>query len=108
MKPFGENAAAWIADGRERPRIIVLGAANRERVRAESDQLLPLLAPHADVVLTDFDGSHDRSEISADLTVVLGGDGSIPRAARHMGLRPLLALGVNLGGWVFLAALSAL
>src|SRR5262249_45459019 len=43
---------------------------------------------------------------SADLALVLGGDGAILRAARQMGYRQTPVLGVNLGKLGFLADLS--
>jgi NAD+ kinase len=44
--------------------------------------------------------------VSADLALVLGGDGAILRSARQMGYRQVPVLGVNLGRLGFLADLS--
>jgi len=44
--------------------------------------------------------------VNADLAIVLGGDGSILRAAHQMGLRQVPVLAVNLGRLGFLADLS--
>ena len=46
------------------------------------------------------------SGITADLALVLGGDGAILRAARQMGYQQIPVLGVNLGRLGFLADLS--
>jgi NAD+ kinase len=87
-------------------RIFVLGNAHRPGVSAEAERLLPFLRAHAEVVLTDFLQEADLSRQSADLTLVLGGDGAILRAARQMGYRQTPVLGVNLGKLGFLADLS--
>ena len=52
----------------------------------------------------DFAAELDRAD--ADLAIVLGGDGSILRAAHQMGYHQLPVLGVNLGRLGFLAALQ--
>jgi NAD+ kinase len=87
-------------------RILILGNANRPGVREEVDRLLPFLRQHSQVVLVDLEQKKDLSQCNADLTLVLGGDGAILRAARQMGYHQTPVLGVNLGRLGFLADLS--
>ena len=97
--------ARWAADGR-RPRVLLLGAGVRPDIRDRADRLRPAIEEHADIVLADFEGRENLDDVVADLAIVLGGDGSILRAARQMGQRQLPVLGVNLGKLGFLADLS--
>ncbi len=87
-------------------RIFVLGNGHRPGVREEAERLLPFLAQHADVVAFDLFQQQDLSGLAADLALVLGGDGSIIRAARQLGYRQVPVLGVNLGKLGFLADLD--
>jgi len=87
-------------------RILVLGNAHRPGVRETVDRLLPFLNRHCEIVLVDLEQKKDLSQCSADLTLVLGGDGAILRAARQMGYHQVPVLGVNLGRLGFLADLS--
>jgi NAD+ kinase len=87
-------------------RIFVLGNARRPGVTEAAERLLPFLKQHAEVVVFDLEQQVDLSGFDADLTLVLGGDGAILRAARQMGYRQLPVLGVNLGRLGFLADLS--
>ena len=68
-------------------RVFLLGAGQRPEVLAEAERLRPMIEQHAEIVRTDFTGSEDLSTVEADLAIVLGGDGSILRAARQMGQR---------------------
>ena len=68
-----------------KPRAIVLGAAGRPNVVREAERLRPLIERYVAVLVTDFRGEVDLGDIEADLAIVLGGDGSILRAARQMG-----------------------
>ena len=87
-------------------RVLVLGNACRQGVQQEADRLLPFLEQHAQVTLVDLLQEKDLSEVSAELALVLGGDGAILRAARQMGYHQTPVLGVNLGKLGFLADLS--
>lgn len=87
-------------------RIFVLGNGRRAGVPEAAEQLLPFLREQAEVVVFDLFGEHDLSGETADLALVLGGDGAILRAARQMGYRQTPVLGVNLGKLGFLADLS--
>ncbi|MHB1423698.1 MAG: NAD(+)/NADH kinase [Gemmataceae bacterium] len=87
-------------------RILVLGNANRPGVREAVERLLPFLRQHCEIALVDLEQKKDLSGSDADLTLVLGGDGAILRAARQMGYCQTPVLGVNLGRLGFLADLS--
>jgi NAD+ kinase len=87
-------------------RIFVLGNARRPGVLEEAERLLPFLRERCEIVVTDLYQQTDLSGHTADLTLVLGGDGAILRAARQMGYHQTPVLGVNLGKLGFLADLS--
>jgi NAD+ kinase len=87
-------------------RAIVLGFGGRPNVVREAERLRPFIEKYAEIVAMDFTGQVDLSNVDADLTIVLGGDGSILRAAHQMGRRQLPVLAVNLGRLGFLADLT--
>jgi NAD+ kinase len=64
------------------------------------------LRQHAEVVVFDLYQQEDLSEVQADLTLVLGGDGAILRSARQMGYHQVPIIGINLGRLGFLSDLS--
>ncbi|MFH1267299.1 MAG: NAD(+)/NADH kinase [Planctomycetota bacterium] len=87
-------------------RVILLGPGGLPDVVREAERLRPLIERHAEVVITDFTGEADLSGVEADAAIVLGGDGSILRAAHQMGARQLPVIAVNLGRLGFLADLT--
>ena len=89
-----------------RPRVIVLGAGDRANVAGEAERLRPEIEKHAEIVVWDLQFIADLAAVEAELAIVLGGDGSILRAAHLMGYRQLPVVGVNLGKLGFLADLS--
>ncbi len=89
-----------------RPKVFLLGSGDRANVRDQAETLRPLIERHAKIVLEDLEFERDLSELTADLAIVLGGDGSILRAARQMGEAQVPVVGVNLGKLGFLADLS--
>jgi NAD+ kinase len=91
---------------RGRLRVILLGAGHRSGVAAEAEKLRPVVDEQAEVVDADFTGGKDMSQVEADAAVVLGGDGSILRAAHQMGRRQIPVIAVNLGKLGFLASLQ--
>ena len=88
-----------------RPRVMLLGAGNREHVQLEAERLRPVIRQYADIVVDDLDSLADLTAVSADLAIVLGGDGSILRAAKRMHHNQIPVVGVNLGKLGFLADL---
>ncbi len=89
-----------------RPRVIVLAYAQQPQIAAESARLRPHIEKAADIALFDQTFTADLSQIEADFVIVMGGDGSILRAAHLMADRQLPVLGVNLGKLGFLADLT--
>ncbi|HZZ28754.1 MAG TPA: NAD(+)/NADH kinase [Pirellulales bacterium] len=89
-----------------RPRVIVLALGQKPKIAKEAQRLRPLVEQVADIVLFDLEFQADLSKVEADFAIVMGGDGSILRAAHQMGYRQLPILGVNLGKLGFLADLS--
>ncbi|MEK6247051.1 MAG: NAD(+)/NADH kinase [Planctomycetales bacterium] len=95
----------------ERPKILLLGYDGNPQVKSEAARLRPEIERLADVVLCDIGQAEhepevDVSAVDADLAIVLGGDGSILRAARYRGYHQIPVVGVNLGRLGFLADLS--
>src|SRR4051794_5399644 len=66
-------------------RFYVLGNPNKPGVREEAERLLPRLQEMGEVVAFDLDRKLELSRTTADMALVLGGDGAILRAARQMG-----------------------
>ena len=101
-----ESPHCWPASGRERPSVVLIAAAKRDRVAEELERLQPVIAQSADIVAVDVDFKYDFRDNELDLVIVLGGDGSILQAGRQMGEHQRPVLGVNCGQLGFLAALS--
>ena len=89
-----------------RPRVMVLGAGEKPNVREEGARLRPLIEQLAEVVAWDMEFADELAGVEAELAIVLGGDGSILRAAGRMGYDQVPIVGVNLGKLGFLADLS--
>ncbi len=85
---------------------MVLGQATLTSA-VEADRFRSVISEHADIVAWDPGFQADLARVEADLAIVLGGDGSILRAAYQMGERQVPVVGVNLGKLGFLADLSA-
>lgn len=85
---------------------MILADGSRSEMREAVDRLRPIIERHLPIVGTSLDFASDLQKFDAELAVVLGGDGSILRAAHQMGFHQVPVLGVNLGRLGFLAALQ--
>ena len=65
-------------------RAVILGSG-RPDILAEAQRICGEISRYVQIVKTDFTGNDDLSAINADLAIVLGGDGSILRAAQANG-----------------------
>lgn len=88
------------------PRVMILADGTRPVMRDAVERLRPVIQKHLEVAGVSLDFSSSLGALEADMAVVLGGDGSILRAAHQMGFRQRPVLGVNLGRLGFLAALQ--
>jgi NAD+ kinase len=96
----------WMRSKNIRPKIVILGVPDRDRVRTALNRLRPAIAEAGDIIAEDLKFEYDFSANEHDLVIVLGGDGSMLQAARQMGINQSPTLGVNCGRLGFLAALS--
>jgi len=87
-------------------RVMILADGTRDPMRAAVEQFRPIIEKHLKVVAVSLDFREDLSSGDADLVIVMGGDGSMLRAAHQMAHRQLPVIGVNLGNLGFLAGLQ--
>ena len=86
------------------PQVFLLSSVDhRPHLAQQIDALRPTIEAHVDIIGEDEDYSDDLSDTGADFVIVLGGDGSILRAAKRFGRHQMPVLGVNLGKLGFLA-----
>jgi NAD+ kinase len=91
---------------RQLPRALILADGARTEMREAVERLRPTIEKYLAIAGVSLDINATLPAADADLAIVLGGDGSILRAARQMGYDQRPVLGVNLGRLGFLAALQ--
>ncbi len=90
----------------EMERILLLGNKEKKRVRSALQDLEPWLRERVELeVDLELQGGSDPADF--DLAVVLGGDGSVLRAARAFGQAQVPVLGINVGKFGFLTETTA-
>ena len=88
----------------QRLKAFVLGSGDRRPAVIEQiERLRPVIESRIEIIAEDFQYTQSLDWEQADLAIVLGGDGSVLRAANYMGTRQVPVLGVNLGKLGFLA-----
>lgn len=88
------------------PRVMIAADGSRAELRSAVDRLRPTIERHLQVIGVSLDFGEPLERNDAEIVLVLGGDGSILRAAHQMGFQQRPVLGVNLGRLGFLAALQ--
>jgi len=86
---------------------VLLGSGDRvPELMAVVDRLRPVIQQRFDIIGEDLDYSSDLRHLQPDFGIVFGGDGSILRSAKWMGVQQFPILGVNLGKLGFLAVVK--
>lgn len=87
-------------------KIAILGNKQKESVLRALDRIEPWLSERAEAVV-DLDMEQEFGPDDVDFAAVIGGDGSMLRAARKVGWRGVPLLGINVGKLGFLTQGSA-
>ncbi|MDR2346768.1 MAG: NAD(+)/NADH kinase [Planctomycetaceae bacterium] len=87
--------------------IILIGNGRREGVLETAALLRPEIERHGKIVMVDFYGQENISQVRADIAIVFGGDGSILHAVNQMGHNQIPVIAVHLGTLSFLSTVRA-
>ncbi len=90
----------------KRLKLLLLASAELGEPARQAERLSGLICGQADVEFRRIADGDELDQLDFDLAVVLGGDGSMLRAAHQMGRQQRPVIGVNLGKLGFLADLS--
>jgi NAD+ kinase len=86
--------------------VLIVGNKDKEAVLQAVERIEPWLAQRAQVRV-ELDPAPDTPLDGVDFALVLGGDGTVLRAARLLGPRGIPLLGVNVGRFGFLTETTA-
>jgi NAD+ kinase len=84
-------------------RLLIVANTEKPLVRPELERLIPWLKQRVEVVGVEEGCDADWSNLSADLILVLGGDGTLLAVARKLAGRQIPVIGINFGRLGFLA-----
>eukprot|EP00898_Chlorokybus_atmophyticus_P003466 jgi/Chlat1/411/Chrsp10S01511 len=89
---------------KRKPRVCMMALGNRQNIIDIGHELKPEIEKYMDVVLEDYNCTDCLHGIAAelDIVIVLGGDGSVLKAAQQMGKRQVPVVGINCGHLGFL------
>jgi NAD+ kinase len=86
--------------------VYLVGDRQKGRTVEFAEELAAALRSRVAVVGIDTEQKQDLSQVKADVLLVLGGDGSILRAAQRLRDNPIPIVGVNFGHLGFLATVT--
>lgn len=100
---MSDDAAVKPNDMEVKTAILLGSGDHRPKIKSAIDKIRPAIEKYVEIVHEDLAYCRSLEGLSADIAIVLGGDGSILRASKHMANNQIPVLGVNLGKLGFLA-----
>src|SRR5205085_3009139 len=91
------NRKSKIANCKSPMRVFIVANTGKPMVRLALQELLPWLKERVEIVGVSEGCGGDWSNLSAEMILVLGGDGTILNVARKLGDRQIPIIGPNFG-----------